>query len=295
MTVTDTVQYLTHETAKLLFVIGHYKLPQGGTCHHYATLTLWLLCWSTTISGIVEHNQPLTTAIAHYFARFLVTSLYVLYMKGGHSKTGKQDILYLTSPAFMCRRERLLGNVGKLTYNLNVMPCGANRRNKEATLSTSPAQPSTQPAGPATLSNKQARPALPQNWQPAGVIRVSAPLARLRAKNHLLQEDACDDSPLKDLDSFRYAVTDVAEIGKEGELTLYPPGARCNEMEPLLCFPMEKKNTSIRAPSAGSVGRDSWCCESGRRSPGTGYFPTPGSHLHPSHLVHLEGYSRTYL
>lgn len=46
----------------------------------------------------------------------------------------EQDILYLTSPAFMCRRERLLGNVGKLTYNLNVMPCGANRRNKEATM-----------------------------------------------------------------------------------------------------------------------------------------------------------------
>ncbi|TKS88908.1 hypothetical protein D9C73_022661 [Collichthys lucidus] len=91
------------------------------------------------------------------------------------------------------------------------------------------------------------------------------------------------------------SVTDAAEIGKEGELTLYPPGARRNEMEPLLCFPMEKKNTSIRAPSAGSVGRDSWCCESGRRSPGTGYFPTPGSHLHPSHLVHLEGYSRPYL
>lgn len=113
MTVTDTVQYLTHETAKLLFVIGHYKLPQGGTCHHYATLTLWLLCWSTTISGIVEHNQPLTTAIAHYFARFLVTSLYVLYTKGGHSKTGSMcinnDTVGLPVPEMVQKGDSTLG------------------------------------------------------------------------------------------------------------------------------------------------------------------------------------------
>lgn len=37
----------------------------------------------------------------------------------------------------------------------------------------------------------------------------------------------------------------------------------------------------VGAPSAGSVGRGSWCCESGRRNPGNGYFPTPGSHLTP--------------
>ncbi|KAM7372918.1 hypothetical protein PAMP_007808 [Pampus punctatissimus] len=37
-----------------------------------------------------------------------------------------------------------------------------------------------------------------------------------------------------------------------------------------------KTTSSIRASSIGSVGRDSWCCESGRHSPGNGYFPTPG-------------------
>ncbi|KAK7898621.1 hypothetical protein WMY93_019474 [Mugilogobius chulae] len=40
-----------------------------------------------------------------------------------------------------------------------------------------------------------------------------------------------------------------------------------------------------RAPPSGLVRRGSWCCESGRQSPGIGYFPTPGSLLRHSSIL----------
>lgn len=45
----------------------------------------------------------------------------------------------------------------------------------------------------------------------------------------------------------------------------------------------------LSVPSAVSVWWDSWCCESGRHSPRTGYFPTPGSY----HCLYLEGEFRS--
>lgn len=70
------------------------------------------------------------------------------------------------------------------------------------------------------------------------------------------------------------------ERDEEGELTLYPP-ARTQFDGATSLPPNGESFSTLRVPSAGSVGRDSWCCESGRHSQGTGYFPTPGSHHHP--------------
>lgn len=85
---------------------------------------------------------------------------------------------------------------------------------------------------------------------------------------------------------FFAVVTDVAKIRRERADSV-PPGR--TQWDGTTSLPFQWKTTAtVRAPSAGSVGRDSWCCESGRRNPGTGYFPTPGSHPHPSRLHRLS-------
>ncbi|KAJ4928425.1 hypothetical protein JOQ06_016217 [Pogonophryne albipinna] len=116
------------------------------------------------------------------------------------------------------------------------------------------------------------RPCPAQTWQPAGVIRVSAPLARLCARIVCKHQAGT-------------FIPDVAMIRRKGRL--FPRGG-CSEMETLFCFPKGELLPPSGRHLLVLVGRDSWCCESGRRNPRTGYFPTPGSHPHPSHPHRID-------
>ncbi|KAI9531861.1 hypothetical protein NQZ68_037094 [Dissostichus eleginoides] len=87
-------------------------------------------------------------------------------------------------------------------------------------------------------------------------------------------------------------IPDVAMIRRKGRL--FPRGG-CNEMETLFCFPKGELLPPSGRHLLVLVGRDSWCCESGRRNQGPATSQHQGPTLTPHILTGLTSVSKDFL